>query len=84
MYKTQLVTTKGETIRTFISKSRPATQSVSTMGGVEISYTDAETSFTIMGNFNVIIEKVETESLPPLFDESDKEEIKRRFHELSN
>ena len=59
MYKTELVTTKGEVIRTFISSSRPATQSISTMGGVEVNYTDATTSFTIMGNFNVIIEKVD-------------------------
>jgi hypothetical protein len=59
MYKTQLVTTKGEVIRTFISKSRPASQTTSTMGGVEIHYTDSETSFTIIGNFNVIVEKVE-------------------------
>jgi len=29
------------------------------MGGVEISYTDAETSFTIIGNFNVIVEKMD-------------------------
>jgi hypothetical protein len=63
MYKTQLVTTKGEIIRTFISRSRPATQSVSTMGGVEISYTDAETSFTIIGNFNVIVEKMDEQEL---------------------
>jgi hypothetical protein len=61
MYKTQLVTTKGEIIRTFISKSRPATQSVSTMGGVEVNYTDADTSFTIIGNFNIIVEKVDDE-----------------------
>jgi hypothetical protein len=58
MYKTELVTTKGEVIRTFISKSKPATQSYSTMGGVEINYTDADTSFTIIGNFNIIVEKL--------------------------
>ncbi len=63
MYRTQLVTTKGEVIRTFISGSRPATQSISTMGGVEVNYTDATTSFSIMGNFNVIIEKVEESEL---------------------
>ena len=63
MYKTQLVTTKGEVIRTFISSSRPATQSISTMGGVEVNYTDATTSFSIMGNFNVIIEKVDDQEL---------------------
>jgi len=34
MYKTQLVTTKGEVIRTFISASKPASQAYSTMGGV--------------------------------------------------
>ena len=59
MYKTQLVTTKGEVIRTFISSSKPATQAYSTMGGVEVNYTDVETSFTIIGNFNVIVEKFE-------------------------
>ena len=61
MYKTELVTTKGEVIRTFISGSRPATQSISTMGGVEVNYTDATTSFSIMGNFNIIIEKIDEE-----------------------
>jgi len=59
MYKTQLVTTKGEIIRTFYSNSRPAYQIYSTMGNVEITYTDNEHSFTIIGNFNVIVEKVE-------------------------
>jgi len=63
MYRTQLVTTKGEVIRTFTSKSRPATQSYSTMGGVEITYTDSETSFTIIGNFNVIVEKMNDEEI---------------------
>ena len=29
------------------------------MGNVEVSYQDAENSFTIMGNFNVIVEKVD-------------------------
>jgi hypothetical protein len=33
------------------------------MGGVEVNYTDATTSFSIMGNFNVIIEKVEESEL---------------------
>ena len=59
MYKTQLVTTKGEVIRTFYSNSRPAYQIYSAMGNVEITYTDNEHSFTIIGNFNVIVEKVE-------------------------
>ena len=59
MYKTQLVTTKGDVIRTFISSSKPATQAYSTMGGVEVNYMYAETIFTIIGNFNVIVEKVE-------------------------
>jgi len=59
MYKTQLVTTKGEVIRTFYSELRPATTAYSNMGDVEISYTDSENSFTIMGNFNVIVEKVD-------------------------
>jgi len=45
MYKTQLVTTKGDSIRTFISSSRPATRFGSE--GVEISYQDSDTSFTI-------------------------------------
>lgn len=57
MFKTQLVTTKGDSIRTFISSSRPATRFGSE--GVEISYTDSDTSFTIMGSWNVIIEKID-------------------------
>ena len=57
MYKTQLVTTKGDSIRTFVSSSRPATRFGSE--GVEITYTDNDTSFTIMGSWNVIIEKVD-------------------------
>jgi hypothetical protein len=57
MYKTQLVTTKGDAIRTFISSSRPATRFGSE--GVEINFQDSETSFTIMGSWNVIIEKVD-------------------------
>jgi len=56
MYKTQLVTTKGDAIRTFISSSRPATRFGSE--GVEINFQDSETSFTIMGSWNVIIEKI--------------------------
>jgi hypothetical protein len=56
MYKTQLVTTKGDAIRTFISSSRPATRFGSE--GVEINFQDSETSFTIMGSWNVIIEKL--------------------------
>ena len=59
MYKTQLVTTKGDSIRTFISSSRPATRFGSE--GVEISYQDSDTSFTIMGSWNVIIEKIDEE-----------------------
>jgi hypothetical protein len=54
MYKTQLVTTKGDSIRTFVSSSRPATRFGSE--GCEISYTDNDTSFTIMGSWNVIID----------------------------
>ena len=58
MYRTQLVTTKGEVIRTFISTTRPAYQCYTAMGNVEITYTDSETSFVIIGNFNVIVEKM--------------------------
>jgi len=60
MYKTQLVTTKGDSIRTFVSSSRPATRFGSE--GVEITYTDNDTSFTIMGSWNVIIEKIVEEN----------------------
>jgi hypothetical protein len=56
MYKTQLVTTKGDAIRTFISSSRPASRFGSE--GVEINFQDNDTSFTIMGSWNVIIEKI--------------------------
>ena len=56
-YKTQLVTTKGETIRTFISASKPAVRFGSE--GTEINYQDSDTSFTILGSWNVIIEKVD-------------------------
>jgi hypothetical protein len=59
MYKTQLVTTKGEAIRTFISATRPATRFGSE--GVEITYTDSDTSFTVMGSWNVIVEKMPDE-----------------------
>lgn len=61
MYKTQLVTTKGDAIRTFVSSSRPATRFGSE--GVEINFQDSETSFTIMGSWNVIIEKVDDKQL---------------------
>jgi hypothetical protein len=57
MYKTQLVTTKGDAIRTFISSSRPSSRFGSE--GVEINFHDSDTSFTIMGSWNVIIEKVD-------------------------
>ena len=60
MYKTQLVTTKGDAIRTFISSSRPATRFGSE--GVEINFQDNDTSFTIMGSWNVIIEKINEKS----------------------
>ena len=63
MYKTQLVTTKGDSIRTFVSSSRPATRFGSE--GVEITYTDSENSFTIMGSWNVIIEKVDEKTEQP-------------------
>ena len=59
MFKTQLVTTKGDSIRTFYSSSRPATRFGSE--GVEISYQDSDTSFTVMGSWNVIIEKIANE-----------------------
>jgi hypothetical protein len=55
MFKTQLVSTKGDVIRTFISSSRPQTRFGSE--GVEINYMDNSNSFTIMGSFNVIIEE---------------------------
>jgi len=64
MYKTQLVTTKGDAIRTFISSSRPATRFGSE--GVEISYTDNDTSFTIMGSWNVIVEKMNDDEIKEL------------------
>jgi hypothetical protein len=55
MFKTQLVSTKGDVMRTFISSSRPQTRFGSE--GVEINYMDSNNSFTIMGSFNVIIEE---------------------------
>jgi hypothetical protein len=55
MFKTQLVSTKGDVMRTFISSSRPQTRFGSE--GVEINYMDSSNSFTIMGSFNVIIEE---------------------------
>jgi len=55
MFKTQLVSTKGDVIRTFISSSRPQTRFGSE--GVEINYMDNQSSFCIMGSFNVIIEE---------------------------
>jgi hypothetical protein len=61
MFKTQLATTKGDSIRTFISSSRPATRFGSE--GVEITYTDNDNSFTIMGSWNVIVEKMNDEEL---------------------
>ena len=57
MYKTQLVTTKGDSIRTFISSSRPATRFGSE--GVEIRSNDDKNNFMVMGSFNVIVEQVE-------------------------
>ena len=55
MFKTQLVSTKGDVIRTFVSSSRPQTRFASE--GVEINYTDNDSCFSIMGSFNVIIEE---------------------------
>jgi hypothetical protein len=57
MFKTQLVSTKGDVMRTFISSSRPQTRFGSE--GCEINYIDNDTCFSIMGSWNVIIEKVE-------------------------
>jgi hypothetical protein len=58
MFKTQLVTSKGDVIRTFVSSSRPSTRFGSE--GVEIRSNDFENDFSIMGSFNVIIEEVES------------------------
>jgi hypothetical protein len=60
-YKTQLLTTKGETIRTFISASKPAVRFGSE--GTEINYQDSDTSFTILGSWNVVIEKVDDKDI---------------------
>jgi hypothetical protein len=60
-YKTQLVTTKGEVIRTFISSSKPAVRFASE--GCEINYQDSDTCFTILGSWNCIIEKVDDEHI---------------------
>lgn len=54
MFKTQLVTSKGDVIKSFISSSRPSTRFGSE--GVEVRSNDPDNDFTIMGSFNVIIE----------------------------
>lgn len=56
MFKTQLVTSKGDVIKTFISSSRPSTRFGSE--GVEIRSNDDKNNFMIMGSFNVIVEEV--------------------------
>jgi len=66
MYKTQLVTTKGDAIRTFISSSRPATRFGSE--GCEINFTDDKTSFTIIGSWNVIIERITEEDAKHIYE----------------
>ena len=66
MFKTQLVTTKGDAIRTFISSSRPSTRFGSE--GCEINFTDSETSFTIIGSWNVIIEKIKEEDVKHIYE----------------
>lgn len=53
MFKTQLVTSKGDVIKSFISSSRPSTRFGSE--GVEIRSNDPDYDFTIMGSFNVVI-----------------------------
>lgn len=53
-FKTQLVSTKGDIIKSFISSSRPSTRFGSE--GVEVRSNDPDNDFTIMGSFNVIIE----------------------------
>ena len=55
MFKTQLVTSKGDVIKTFISSSRPSTRFGSE--GTEIRRTDPDNDFMIMGSFNVIIQQ---------------------------
>ena len=57
MFKTQLVTSKGDVIKSFISGSRPSTRFGSE--GVEVRSNDIGNDFTVMGSFNVIIEEVE-------------------------
>ncbi len=57
MFKTQLVTSKGDVIKTFISSSRPSTRFGSE--GVEIRSNDDKNNFMVMGSFNVIVEEVE-------------------------
>lgn len=54
MFKTQLVTSKGDVIKSFISSSRPSTRFGSE--GVEVRSNDPDNDFTVMGSFNVIIE----------------------------
>ena len=55
MFKTQLVTSKGDVIKTFISSSRPSTRFGSE--GTEIRSTDPDNDFMIMGSSNVIIQQ---------------------------
>ena len=55
MFKTQLVTSKGDVIKSFISSSRPSTRFGSE--GTEIRSTDPDNDFMIMGSFNVIIQQ---------------------------
>ena len=57
MFKTQLVTSKGDVIKTFISGSRPSTRFGSE--GVEIRSNDDKNNFMVMGSFNVIVEEIE-------------------------
>ena len=56
MYKTELVTSKGDVINTFISSSRPSTRFGSE--GTEVRSNDSDNDFVIMGSFNVIIRQV--------------------------
>ena len=56
MFRTELVSTKGEVLRTFISSSRPSARISS--DGVEIRSNDFKNDFSVMGSFNVIIEEV--------------------------
>ena len=55
MFKTQLVTSKGDVIKTFISSSRPSTRFGSE--GTEVRSNDPDNDFTIMGSFNVIVQQ---------------------------